>query len=240
MKTIRVQFGWISRTALSLGLGAVGAMAQDPAKVTPAASKVRLENDRVRVMEVEMAPGEKIASHSHPDHVVYLLTDAKMKETFADGKGGEKGGKKGEALWYAAVTHAVENVGQSALRGIVVELKESASTPSAATPPDKDPVKLIPDQTKVLFENDRMRVLEARTKAGGKAAMHGHPAMVTYALTDVKVKFADGAGTVSEKQWNAGDVAWHEPFSHGVENVGPNELVVVHFELKEPAKKTGK
>jgi len=50
------------------------AAAQDPLKVAPPEIyKLVYENDRVRVMEVTLPPGGKIAKHSHPDHYVYVL-----------------------------------------------------------------------------------------------------------------------------------------------------------------------
>jgi len=215
----------------------LGAMAQDEAKVAPTAAKTLLENSRVRVMEVSLKPGEKVGTHSHPDHVVYFLTDGKIKETLADGKSNELSGKAGEAKGMKAVIHSTENVGTAPLRGIVVELKEPASSPSAATPVDKDPVKLAPDQVKVLFENERIRVIQGRSKPGGKVVMHSHPDSVSYAVNDVKVKSTTSDGKVTEKAWKAGDISWNDAWSHAVENVGTTEGSLVTFELKEPKKK---
>ena len=57
------------------------AMAQDPVKVAPDHYKVLLDNDRVRVLEVHVRPGEKTAMHSHPATIIYSFTDAKTKFT---------------------------------------------------------------------------------------------------------------------------------------------------------------
>jgi hypothetical protein len=47
-----------------------------------------------------------------------------------------------------------------------------------------DPVKVAPKMYKVLLENHRVRVLEARVKPGVTAPMHSHPGSVVYfALT---------------------------------------------------------
>src|SRR6267142_2906021 len=50
-----------------------------------------------------------------------------------------------------------------------------------ATAHAQDPVKTSPQYYKVLLENDQVRVLEYRLKAGEKEAMHSHPAGVVYA-----------------------------------------------------------
>ena len=39
---------------------------EDAVKVAPHVYKVALENDRVRVLETRMKPGDKTSMHSHP------------------------------------------------------------------------------------------------------------------------------------------------------------------------------
>jgi quercetin dioxygenase-like cupin family protein len=109
----------------ALLLGAVVAHAQDPIKVDPDKNRLVFENDRVRVYEVKNPPGGTLKMHSHPAHVVYFLDAGKAKFTSADGKVTEAAVKAGEALWSDPVTHSVENIGTTPLRGIVVELKDA-------------------------------------------------------------------------------------------------------------------
>jgi len=45
-----------------------------------------MENDRVRVSDVRFKPGEKTAKHSHPDYVVYVFNDGKLKLTPSKGE----------------------------------------------------------------------------------------------------------------------------------------------------------
>jgi quercetin dioxygenase-like cupin family protein len=100
------------------------AMAQDPLEVAPDMYKEHFENDRVRVMEVTFQLGQKIALHSHPDHVAYLLNGGKLKVSTPDGKTEEVEVKTGDVVWFDAVTHSAENVGDTEIRILVVELKE--------------------------------------------------------------------------------------------------------------------
>jgi quercetin dioxygenase-like cupin family protein len=115
-------------TALLVG-GLAGSLvfAQDPTQVGPTIYKLLFENERVRVFEVRFKPGEKIALHAHPDHVVYVLGDGKLKLSYPDGKAVEVGLKAGQTLWIPAETHAAENVGPTDAHSLVVELKEAAS-----------------------------------------------------------------------------------------------------------------
>lgn len=55
--------------------------AQDAASVTPKVVKIKLENDRVRVLEYTSDPGDKEAMHSHPAFVVYVLTGGTLRIT---------------------------------------------------------------------------------------------------------------------------------------------------------------
>jgi quercetin dioxygenase-like cupin family protein len=95
----------------------------DAAKAAPDVYKVVLENDRVRLLEVHLAPGAKVPMHSHPPHVIYSLADAKAKFSSPDGKSQEVQMKVGQALWGGAETHASENVGSTEAHVLVLELK---------------------------------------------------------------------------------------------------------------------
>ena len=99
--------------------------AQDPMTAAPNAyKKVILENDKIRVMQVEIAPKDTIPWHSHPDHFAYALTDGKLEIT-------DKGKapvvfdiKAGEAMYLVATTHMGRNIGETPLKLVVTELKK--------------------------------------------------------------------------------------------------------------------
>ena len=107
---------------LVLALPAV--RAQDMVQVAPKNCKVLLENDKARVIEVVLKPGEKLEKHSHPANIVYSLTGGKAKYTSADGKTQEHELKAGQAVWSEAVTHSAENVGTTESRTVVIQLKK--------------------------------------------------------------------------------------------------------------------
>ncbi|MES2239834.1 MAG: cupin domain-containing protein [Bacteroidota bacterium] len=98
--------------------------AQDPMKVGPKVyKKVLLENDKVRVMSVEFAPGQAMPMHSHPQHTVYVLAGGTIEIT-------EKGKpstvsilKAGDAIYFPAVTHMGKNTGKTTIKLVVSEIK---------------------------------------------------------------------------------------------------------------------
>ena len=50
---------------------------------------------------------------------------------------------------------------------------------AAATASAQDPVKVAPNQVKVVLENDYVRVLSWTENPGDKTPMHEHPALVS-------------------------------------------------------------
>lgn len=100
-------------------------MAQDMAVAAPDVAKVVLDNAQVRVLEVNIKPGQKIPMHSHPGNVLYFVNGGKTKTTLADGKVTETTHKPGDVVWSDPVTHANENVGTTASKVIVVEVKSA-------------------------------------------------------------------------------------------------------------------
>ncbi len=119
-------------------LAVSAALAQDPVKVDPKHYKVEFENDRVRVLHINVGAHEKTPMHAHPGSVLVWLTDAHVKFTFPDGKTEDAHGKAGQANWSAAVKHAGENLSDKPIEVLQVELK---AKPAVAAPAAKKPPK---------------------------------------------------------------------------------------------------
>jgi hypothetical protein len=84
-KSGRVLMGVLFSTLL-LFHTAETASAQDVVGVLPETHKVLLKNSQVRVLDVHVKPGEKVAMHSHPASILYYLSDAKLQITCPDGR----------------------------------------------------------------------------------------------------------------------------------------------------------
>ena len=68
---------------------------EDPVQISPQYYTVKFENDRVRVLEYRLKPGEKEPMHSHPAGVVYYLSDSTARATLPDGTSTEGTGTRG-------------------------------------------------------------------------------------------------------------------------------------------------
>jgi len=108
---------------LSPSLYAQGALKPTPGVI----NKVILENEEVRVLEITFAPGAITDWHSHPNHVVYALTDGEMEITDKGKAPKVISLKAGTAMYLPAVTHIAKNVGTATVKMIVTELKPASS-----------------------------------------------------------------------------------------------------------------
>jgi beta-alanine degradation protein BauB len=97
------------------------------------ASKVLMENDKVRVWEMRLAPGEESDLHRHDnDYVMIQISGDKVAAKFEPDSGGEWAGlgyiegdvAPGNVVWATAggIERAV-NIGAQEFYEIVVELK---------------------------------------------------------------------------------------------------------------------
>ncbi|HEX3108811.1 MAG TPA: cupin domain-containing protein [Thermoanaerobaculia bacterium] len=101
----------------------VTAQSMDTAVVNASMEHVKLENARVRAIEGIMKPGDKEKIHSHPAFVTYVIAGGKIRNHFADGRVVEAELKTGDVLWRDPQTHWIENIGDTTLHFLVVELK---------------------------------------------------------------------------------------------------------------------
>lgn len=96
----------------------------DPAQVASNVYKLILENDRVRVFDVKFKPGAVAKMHGHPDHVVYIVSDSKLRLAMPDGTSKDFELKAGQALFMPAGPHETTNIGSAEGHTLVVELKK--------------------------------------------------------------------------------------------------------------------
>jgi quercetin dioxygenase-like cupin family protein len=96
---------------------------QDPLVVNSKTIALKLENDRVRVLEATLKPGDKEQLHSHPAYVIYVIEGGKVRTHGTDGTSVEADFKTGDVIYRDPVTHWAENIGKTTIRLELVELK---------------------------------------------------------------------------------------------------------------------
>ena len=86
-----------------------------------------------------------------------------------------------------------------------------------------------PEISTVLFENDRVRVVELNVKKGTKVGMHTHPAYFAYAVTSFDYKSTSPAGKTKKHKVKKSGVEWSDGESHSVEFTRPARALVVEL-----------
>ena len=94
----------------------------DSCAVGPTHCKLIKKDAKFRVYDYTAKAGDKIAMHSHPAHVVYVLQGGKTKFTMEDGSVREVDLKAGDAVINPKTVHAVEHL--SDVHVIIVEDKQ--------------------------------------------------------------------------------------------------------------------
>ena len=115
---------WLTGIAVLVLLGYSSVAAQDPAVVNAKTIKVKLENDRVRVLEATLEPGDKEQLHSHPASIIFVVSGGTIRNHAADGTTKETTYVAGDTIYREPLTHWAENIGTTTIHLMVVELKK--------------------------------------------------------------------------------------------------------------------
>lgn len=200
-------------------------MAQDPVKVAAGHYKLIAENDNVRLLEGNLAPGAKTAMHSHPALMAVMLSPGQTKWTLPDGKVEQSAPdmKRGAVIAMAGQSHVSENIGKTPLRVILIEFKKPA--PAAAMAKNASSLA----NCKPVAESAYATAQLCTGVPGSVTAKHTHARDVVYvALGDIVGEIeADGKKRPLEMKKDTAVIA--APETHTATNKGktPYELVVV-------------
>jgi len=97
-----------------------------------------------------------------------------------------------------------------------------------------DPVETNPDLYRVVFENERVRVLEYLDHPGDATTPHSHPDSVMVTLSSFRRRLSSGEQQV-EVEIPAFQARWLDAQEHSGTNIGETETHTIFVELKEPA-----
>lgn len=96
-----------------------------------------------------------------------------------------------------------------------------------------DPVVTNPDFYTVVFENERVRVLEYKDRPGEQTTPHEHPDSVMHTLSSFRRRLHAPGGEAREVDMPAGLTGWLPAQQHSGHNVGDTDTHVLFVELKE-------
>jgi hypothetical protein len=224
------------RQALKLAafLGAVaafGAGAED--KIVPAQEephhRPKLENEYVRVLDVEIAQEDATLFHTHSlDYPYVMVTGVTLLNQVPGGQPGEILIKRGLIGYYrasqGAYTHRFNNRGPGTFRAIGIELLRPAAAGNAVVTP-------LPDASgyRTVLDNDRVRGYLLKLEPGQSAG--------PVTLSGPGIRVVLGGGEVEQGgvvlKLEPAQFAWRaKPETVTVKNTGSTAVELVEFELK--------
>lgn len=112
------------------------------------------------------------------------------------------------------------------------ELSPAKAPRSTVTAMSMDPVETNPDHYRVVFENDRVRVLEYTDTPGVRTTPHEHPDSVMYTLGAFRRRLHSG-DQHRDVEIGGGFTGWLPAQVHAGENIGDTATHVIFVELKE-------
>jgi quercetin dioxygenase-like cupin family protein len=203
-------------------------LAQDPVKVAPGSYKVITENEKVRLLDINVAPGVSAPKHSHPDNLVVMLGPGTIKWTDSDGKSTQSPPdmKRGSVMYAPAGIHASQNIGKTTVRAILIEFKKPAPAAGKGRNPS------IPAPYKQVLDNPYVRVFEGNSTPGSTMAQHTHGDHVTVALTDGNAEVTDKDGKKESIQFKKDTATFSGPVTHSASNTGKTTIHLIDVELK--------
>jgi beta-alanine degradation protein BauB len=96
-----------------------------------------------------------------------------------------------------------------------------------------DPVATNPELYSVVFENEKVRVLEYRDQPGDRTLAHDHPDSVMITLSSFRRRLGSQDES-RDVELTQGLAAWLPAQRHFGANIGDSETHVIFVELKEP------
>jgi mannose-6-phosphate isomerase-like protein (cupin superfamily) len=96
----------------------------DAVNIAPHLHTVIFEDDKMRVLKVSVKPGDKADMHWHPRNINYVLSTGTLRFNRPDGTSVDVDLAEGQVTSSPTESsHAVENIGDSIVETIQVELK---------------------------------------------------------------------------------------------------------------------
>jgi beta-alanine degradation protein BauB len=195
--------------------------------------KLLFENDQLRAVEYLVQAGGKLSFQSHAPYLFFSVDPLLATLTFKDGQSLSESFKVDDPRWYEKAIVALANKGTSEAKFLIIELKKPGPTTHGDVPAD-DATKVASDVYKLLYENDRVRVVRVGSQPGQKTLMHSHqgPAF-RYAMANVKARLTMPDGTIRDIENKTGEARWIElPTRHVLENIGLTEGHTLLVEIK--------
>jgi len=227
---------WTLSTSLAVVcFAAVAALAEE--RVVPASQeprhRVKLENEAVRVIDVEIPPGYRTLTHEHANNYAFLMVTAARLRNGVPGKP-EADIDIGAGLvgYYAAsqgaYVHSFTNIGETVFRAIGIELLAPAASSEVTTPLDNASGYVT------VLDNERVRVYKLVLQPGQSTSVVPLASRtVRVAGSDVNLTERTADGSKRELRLTPAQFEWRaQATAIALENAGSAPAEIYEFALK--------
>jgi len=198
-----------------------------------------LQNQYVRVFQVEVAPHAATLMHRHRHDYIFVTLGAAEISNEVAGKppvtlklqDGEVRASDGN------FAHIARNLAATPFRNVTIELLQddkARTTPPPSWDDDRSLQVLHGGTEQILFVKDGVRVSETELQIAGSVPRHhhAHPHLVI-AVTDLTLRNDVVGKGASNVEMKSGDIKWIEAgVTHSLTNVGTSDAKFVTLEFQ--------
>jgi len=196
--------------------------------------RMKLENEYVRVLDIEIPPGDQTLFHTHDLNYAYLMVNDALLRNEVMGQPGSVELKITAGLvgYYranaGAYTHRFTNIGSEPFRAIGIELLRAGPSPDVTAP--------LPDSSGyvAVLDNERVRAYRLVLEPGQSTSMVTVPGPgVRVAATAGKLEQQSAGTEPVGLQLAPGRFEFRaRPVAQSLKNVGDARVEIYEFELK--------
>lgn len=205
---------------------------EDILVLMPEKTQLVFENEYVRVLNITLEPGDKQPLHFGENRLIYALSNYTIKYYLED-DATEIPWNEGGIHWHEAGKHAVENVGETIADYLVIERKAIELSVESDGITETEVMIQDTEYATAVFENDYAHVVRVHLPAGSTIPEHDGINRLVYSLSDYTIRYTSEIKGTVETEFEAGDIHWHSPGVHSVENIGDSEASYIVFSLKQ-------
>jgi quercetin dioxygenase-like cupin family protein len=195
-----------------------------------------LDNEHVRVFQVEVAPKSSTLLHRHRhDYLFVTLGEAHVVNEVVGKPPVDLRLADGETRFTPGnFAHVARNLSDQPFRNVTIELtQDEAMRTAPSTWPNEGDQEFTGGHVKVLFVRDGARVSAVELEPGATVPSHHHDGLhLLVAVSDLDIRSdVDGMGPMPGK-FKSGEVKWLPGgYSHSLTNVGTQKAKFVTVEF---------
>lgn len=180
------------------------------------------ENEFAHVVRVILQPGEELEPHEGSNRAIYSLNDYSIEWIVNGESEGEKNWSEGDVHVHGEDTHAAINTGSEEAKWLAFTRKSEVPDIEMQSL-ENDVNSLEGDFAELIYDDELFRITEVTLAAGASIPSHDGIHRVIYSLSDYTLSYQSEDTEAEERTFEAGDVHWHTPGAHSMDNIGDTE-----------------